>query len=289
MDVENSFSTLSPFKGCKLISPYDKIYYNMGSNVFLAIRVSNPSLIPHFVKKLTTECLVFSLKSDGINLIPDTSEVKVHDIPKGHHPLRHVVNWMSKNHPPFYAERLGNTAAGDDTIVVTWTHLCGDGGYINELIKNLNSPIKKLPSVFPTTVEELFVKDLSRNDPLSFSYNHPRLSVLPSPHPRGPKESHATQSVNVFDLPSYDQKRKQCVGINELKLTSWVLSAYAFNGELDRFGLSTCIDLRRFYIPKGKLDFTYCNLFGEINLFGPENWKSATVGECWRVLSSAKS
>ena len=275
------------FKGFRDIPIYGKDLLNVGNTVQLLFKVSEPKFVDHLVKKFKAELAAFHLRSDGRHWIPvDPNTTVVHEIPRGLKTLPEVNEWFINERPPNTADRLGVIAANEDTIALGIPHIVGDGKYVVGIVNHAFDPIKPLTSPYPVDAYKVFPDEIKNFRKTRNPWSDTKLTRFFERNPKGPVEVPYVMRTDAKDLSCYDPKRKVCHQLTEALWTMSTLSISTLFGGSDFLAPMVCVDIRPFMQEKFKKqkDLTFCNLFTVMGVHAEDNWKTKTLGDCYRML-----
>ena len=275
------------FKNFKRIDPQNLCQFYTGDDTQLVLKISRKDEVKRIVEKFKTEMVAFHCRSDGRQLLPvdPNSKITVHEIPKHMNDVQTVYDWVVDNCPPITADRMGTIAANDEMVAVNMPHICGDGRYLVGAIDHINDPVKQLPSHFPTPSIDIFAKQLQDvHDPKNI-WTNTGLTRIKEKNARIPDELRMVARWDAREFTCYDRASGKFKQMTEALWTSIVLSIATHFGGSDKLSPMTCVDMRAFLTPEmKKKDLTFCNVFAVISVEAKKNWKSVTLGECYRML-----
>ena len=165
-----------------------------------------------------------------------------------------------------YTNRWASICANDKRLLINLTHHFADGGYFLQLI-DLISNNRELPShvtCFPVWIMRSLPDELEKVRKAFMSGGE---FAGPDELTRIKSKKDVTELVHmkyfdvadvrtvkchVKDLQCYDKSTGKCSGLTESLWMSLLFSASAWNNKLERFGMTSCVDQRRYI--KDKLD-----------------------------------
>ena len=279
-------SPVPGFKNFKRLDPQNLCQFYTGDDTQLVLKISRKEEVARIVEKFKSEMVAFHCRSDGRQLMPvdPNNKIVVHEIPRHLHDVVSVYDWVVDNCPPITADRLGTIAANDEMVAVNMPHVCGDGRYLVGVIDHINDPTRKLTSQFPTPSIEIFAKELkSVTDPKNV-WTDVGLTRIKEKNPRSPDELRMLARMNAKEFKCYNPATGRFKQMTEALWTSVVLSVATHFGGSDKLSPMTCVDMRAYTSRDMKKDLTFCNVFAVISVEAGKNWKSGTLGECYKLL-----
>ncbi len=274
------------FRNFKHFDSLGLTQYRQGNSTQMLLRISRPEEVKRIVEKFKKEMVCFHLRSDGFHLIPtDYKTTIVQKIPHGLGDLEAVRNWFIRECPPLTADRLGTIAANEDTVAVNMPHPLGDGKYYVGAINHISDPVQELKSPFPTPAEEVFSDELEKFDAQTI-WIDPNLTRFKEESPRIRDELTLVRRWNAKEFKCYERETGKFRHVTEGIWSSIIMSVVARYRTDEKLSLMTCIDLRAFLSPemRKKKDLSYCNLFAVVPITAKPNWKSVTLGECYKMF-----
>lgn len=238
-----------------MIQPYRKLRFLEGClipfdcHVQFGLEFSDKSVVKDYIRMVDRSFAGLHTKLVGKDEIAENKDpITIKRIPKfADNSLELATTYASKNRTP-YTEALATKFVSDNKIVVDASHSVTDGMFIIQLVEALqNGSIpKELVTKFYSQ-ESLFEEEI-KNRPLPET-NVTDLSHLnhhfkeDEPHHR---PNQFIQKMIPFEKLSCYNKRTQKVSkLTESLWTSEMLAAVAMNGEYDKLGLMTCVNLRK--------------------------------------------
>lgn len=246
-----------------MIKPYRKLRFLEGClipfdcHVQLGLEFSDKSVVGEYVDMLDRAFAGLHTKLVGKDEIASCNDpIKIKTIQKfADNTLELATTYAGKNRSP-YTEALATMFVSDNKIVIDASHSVTDGVFMFKLVEALQN--KEIPKERVTkffSQESLFEEEI-KNRPL------PETNILDISrllhHYSEDKVHHRPnqfiqKNIPFEKLPCYDPKTQKLHKLTEYLWTSQMLSAAAMNGEYNKWGITTCVDLRK----SPKIDFEH--------------------------------
>jgi hypothetical protein len=245
------------------LSRIEKFYDASQTLNQFSLKVDDPRAIPRIVEILQGVLVGAVLSSTGTHFkLTGVSAAPV-KIPEGLS-LLESMDYMAVHHRPKLNEHLFVLGTNSDTLVSCGSHICTDGGFAHYCMRQIRHPDKFKPGAFrfPTSVEGLFEKQLTK-----YRQNIPHYFVDPQLTRFVPRRRVADTfflcpyiylSCGIEELRCYNSKTRKTDGVTEALWTGPILSASAFNNEISKAGVATCVDIRAWAGRPVDIDITCC-------------------------------
>ena len=241
--------------------------------VQLAMRIKEPKRIPEIIERLSEIILGFHLTTNDTTFFYKKKEVRPIMIPN-FDDLEQSARFMYENHSPDFSETLATVGTNFDTIVLNCGHLCADGVYLINVadeISNIdNRKVESFPKL-PANIAENFDKQIhSKNvEQCPYIFTDPdliRVQVKQNIKPENVSKyaKHVRISIPIPELKIYDKETKKVNGLTEFLWSTFILSTAAYNNKIDKTGIATCIDMRK-YLNKDQVNWNVCNHYSNIS------------------------
>ena len=292
------------------IPAFENMHIPIGNSVQLSLKIGDKSLTKQYINKLINEVTAFHLRLDNGYLyeLDPSDRVEVQYLPK-FNSLADVNQFAINNMQPDMKKRLGNIAANEDTIVFNMNHICGDGGFLRDVIHQINDGIipgsnvnamrRQLNTYFPHPITDAFkerIEKMTPNQPV-FMNDDEGLTRIFGSKPKEGRECSTILKYPIESLACYDKSSKKCSNLNESICSSFILSALVSNFlshssssdinnfenmlKLTPFGIQILVDIRKYATIPVTLNST--NWFSSYNIHATPTLKMK-MGELYSQL-----
>ena len=226
----------------------------IGNTVILSLKFADSSITPKIVDKLINEMSAFHLKTDYKYVYPTNRKPVVNLLPH-FDKLPDVNQYAVDNLLPDITETLGTISANDDTILLAINHLCGDGGYMKGVLDHLFDPPKKLDSLYPLAVDDVYKKYMDKYSHIKpkIVNNDPELTIVKPQHPKSGNDQIDILREPISSLACYNKEKGVCSFLNESICMSLIMSHIVADGRTQSYeemtrrphGIQILMDLRK--------------------------------------------
>ena len=269
---------------------YDKLFHGLDNNVQVVMHVKNEENIPKIINKLKKLCLPLRLKYVDDTYFWNESEPPVVKIPDNITNIVDVSRWVTINSNPFPKTSLGVLAANKNFIAANASHALWDGkvmiSVVDAIVNDIDIPeIDQFYNCVDTFPEEIAQAEAYPESDLT----HKGLTRFTSKDKFFKTANNNSQfcviRTPVKELKCYDPILKRPTGLTDVLYTNICLACSAYEGKLDKIGLASCVDLRKFIpYPYG---FERHNVFSSIDIVAKDVTLNTTIREVMKKTRDA--
>lgn len=236
----------------------ENFFFTTGSVIEFVVSLEKSDYIPKVINNLIKAISGFRIKEKNGFLELHNDPINIIKLPKNVDNPFDAVLYSEKYCSPNPKKALASIAANDSCVSVVTSHSITDGGFYRRLIQHLLDDHIKQVNVIPSTVNELFKKELdkiklNKNDPnnLEFvtknNFSYPSLNI-----PRDTFRINISNSIDIKDLQCYNKTNKKVIGLTESLILAIALSMSAMNNKNEplKIGCQNCVDLRKYMNPE---------------------------------------
>lgn len=245
------------------LSRIEKFYDSSQTLNPFSLKVNDPKAIPGIVDILQGILVGAVLSSTGTHLKLTGVTAPPVKIPEGLS-LLESMDYMAVHHRPKFSDHMFVLGINSDTLVSCGSHICTDGGFAHYCMRQIRHPERFKPGTFrfPVSVDALFEKQLT-----TYNQNIPHYFVDPNLTRIVPRRSvtdkfflcpYVYLSCDIEELRCYNKRTRKTDGLTEALWTGPILSASAFNNEISKAGVATCVDIRGWAGRPVDIDITCC-------------------------------
>ena len=270
------------------LTSFEKFFYGAECMVQLSFDISEPSYVTDLIDQLSRSVVGLHLKTDGKTLFSTNAPIEVIPIPHHLKTIQEATDYIAYDCAPKLSERLAVIGADRHRVILSVSHMCADGGYLQSLVDTLRGG--RLPQVptHLTPVEEFFDREMKRHGAsVKVLHVDPTLSRLyrktvQTHILKNPRAGCREIRMPATELACYNPETKRLHGLTETLWLSTVMSSFCHNGKAGPIGCSTCINMRQF-IPKEHVDLSFGNCYSAVTV-NAEYDKTATVEDVAKRL-----
>lgn len=261
-----------------------QIFVNPINNVFIqfAIEVDNPSELPFLLEKVRDTTVGLYTKTDGLRLYDNNKNkesIKIHRIPRKIKNLEDCCDWINNEFTPDSRYSMATIASDDTRVVVNSNHALTDGGYFVYLLdaiqrSSFDAKNRKIRDVRTDLFKSEFDDFLKKNEKRTFNsvcFND--ITRIKEQEIVNPVDSYDKSNarlrttIKITDLSHsiFDRKTGKIKHMSEFLWTGLCMAINAKNNEFGKFGVGSCMDLRRL-IPKEKVDLSFGSAYTDFYL-----------------------
>jgi hypothetical protein len=270
------------------LSPTKQWFFATNEIIQYAVELSTPRHADAFIDFVTKSVSACHLRSDGVNLIYDSTPLSVTAIPPSLHSARDASIWAGTSNLPVFSHRLATIAARDTLVVLSVTHSLADGvSFLHLTRRFLSGEIERAPT-FPISLDDRLKNELTGPiDANQHISDVSRLSTLlwsDTIEPNLPDDVRC--EYQFVELPPnafqcYDSMKNKLIGFTDALWRSSVLACAAMNPIQRNFGTSTCVNMRTFIN-----DTSIGNIFSPLCVIADQVSDQTTIGELEKRLRS---
>ena len=269
------------------LTPYEKFFYGSECMVQLAFDVSEPSYVTDLIDQLNNSVIGLHLRTDGEKLFSTKDPIQVVPIPKHLETLPAATDYVAYECAPKLSERMAVIGADRHRVVLSVSHMCADGGYLQYLVDKLREG--RLPHATTLSPIESFFEREMKSHGSSARVHHvdPTLSRVYRKSAQikamsKPRAMYRQIRMPATRLSCYDPATKKVHGLTEALWLATVMSSFCHNGKLGPVGCSTCINMRQ-YMRKESVDLSVGNCYSSVSV-NAEYDSSVTIAEMGQRL-----
>ncbi|KAH0792958.1 hypothetical protein GPJ56_003128 [Histomonas meleagridis] len=246
-------------------------FYNKSQGILqLAMRINPPQRIPEVIEKLSQFVLGFHLSTNETNFFYQKKKVEPVTIPNFNE-LSDAAKYMYENHSPNFTKSLVTVGVNSDTVVLNSAHLCADGVYlinVTDAISHIDREIPPFPHL-PSNITNNFWEQIhsKSTEQCEYLFTDPeicRVQTKQNITQCNPLYAqHVKIRIPIQELKIYNKYTKQVKGLTEILWTSYILAVSAINDRIDKTGIATCIDMRKF-LSQNLRGWNVCNHYSNI-------------------------
>ena len=264
---------------------YDKLFHGLDNNVQVVMHVKNEENIPKIINKLKKLCLPLRLKYVDDTYFWNESEPPVVKIPDNVTNIIDVSRWVTINSNPFPKTSLGVLAANKNIVAVSVSHALWDGRMMLNVAEAMVNDIE-IPEIttfynsfhtFPDEIrksEAYPESDITHQGLTRFTSKDNFFKAV-----RNEPQS-CTIKIPAKDLKIYDPAAQKPRGLTDALYANICFSCAAYEGKLDKIGINTVVDLRK-YIPF-KYGLERSTLFSMVDIVAEGVTTDTTIKEVMR-------
>ena len=269
---------------------FDNNFHSVEVKVQLVLHCKNEENVPRVVEKLKKLCLPLRMKYVDDTYFWNEGEPPVVQIPNDLTKIEDVARWVTVNCNPYPKSSLGVISANKNYVAANVSHACWDGRImidaVNAIVNDLDVPeIKSFYNSINTFPDEIAQAEAYPESDVT----HKGLTRFTSKENIFKAANHNTQfciiKTPVNELKCYDPITKKPRGLTDALYTSICLSCAAYEGKLDKIGLLSCVDLRKF-IPF-KYGWERHNVFSTIDIVAKDVTLDTTLKEVMQKTRDA--
>lgn len=248
------------------LAPMDYINLLYGINMQIVVEFQDPKYVESAVYEFINCMNSFRCQGNLLYIRSNDNIPVIHQIPPGLKTLKDVAIWMNKEHQAKW-NPLATIACDYNRIVVNSCHSCNDGTRCIQLVKHICEPdeYNTMPCTpVATSLYHKYKKEI---------FSHPntaiycagdshicRLQAKPVDKSTKPKFLLPHFECPISELMGYDPSTKHVKSLSEAQ---WIAQGLAHtlveqNYDFKDFGISTVLDLRRFFPPQDAQDDPGC-------------------------------
>ena len=239
--------------------PWDEYFMQTEQCMQLALHCKSPELVPKVLEKINKLLITTKLRFEDHKFLLNEKEMPVFRLPDNFASLKDALEYMDMHHNPKYDVALAKVAANKDTIVINSSHSCTDGVYMLNLFNALRDDIDLQPTTTVSNSFDNFLDKIMEGDAHPDNdFTNPNLTRFT------PKDRDFTSlyeyamrrgtKSRAEDLKCYDPVLKRPTKLTDALYTQFVLSAAAYEGKFDKFGINTIMNLRPYLNTKDGFD-----------------------------------
>ena len=269
---------------------FDKIFHFAEVKVQLVLHCNKEENVPQVIEKMKKICLPLRMKYVDDAYFWNEEEPPVVQIPNDITKIEDVARWVTINCNPYPKSSLGVISANKNYVAANVTHACWDGKVmidaVNAIVNDLDVPeMKKFYNSMNTFPEEIAQAEAYPETDIT----HKGLTRFTSKDNFFKTQSHSLQfctiKTPVNQLKCYDPVEKKPRGLTDVLYTTICLSCAAYEGKLDKIGLNTCVDLRKF-IPY-KYGWERQNVYSSVDIVAKNVTLDTTIKEIMQKTREA--
>lgn len=261
-------------------------YFDAKCFVQLALQV-NQKNINEVTEKLSKSVIGLQLRKDNEMLLSERyKKINVDSLPKTIKTCEEACNYIS-NRIPDISKSLATISANENIIALNINHVCGDGGYLKNLIEKIQNVDIPESGPFPIPLEHFYRKHI---DSAKGGYERVdndteliRINTTPA------KKSVTGLPVKTYpftirssELSAFQNPKRG--NLTEALWTSMSLTAMAFNDKISDPGCSTCVNMRHLLDPTVSDRLDVCNNYSSITATGRITSEKMTVREVGKAM-----
>ena len=259
------------------LTTLDGFYNSSGGMVQFVIKVKNPNKIQNILTTLNQNVLGFRLTTNSDSIFSKIQDAHIFKIPDNLD-LNEAGQYMYLNHTLPFSEALGTLGYNNNCIVMNMSHQIADGRYctfvLDYLTNRRDSPTDILPINMENTLDSKIKESNIKLPHLFLDKDITRIYQKKNvKHPEKFKiAKHISFNFPTRELRCYNKEKNICHGLTDALWSSFILSAFAFNGGIQNqnAGCTTCIDMRK-YIDSSLINWAACNIYSSVTVASPIN------------------
>ena len=270
---------------------FDKIFLLGEVKVQLVLHCKDKENVPNVVEKLKKLCLPLRMKFIDDAYFWNDGEPPVAQIPNNLTKIEDVARWVTVNCNPFPKSSLGIISANNNYVAANVTHACWDGKIIIDIVNAIVNDIE-VPEIktFYNSMN-IFPEEIAKAEAFPESeITHKGLTRFTSKDKFFKAQNHINQfytiKTPVNQLKCYDPILKRPRGLTDALYANICLSCAAYEGKLDKIGINSCVDLRKF-IPYKCNQWELQNVFSSIDIVAKDVTLDTTIRELMRKTRDA--
>ena len=264
---------------------FDKLFFSCGAKLQLLFHCGREENVPKVLEKLRKLCLPLRVKYENEAFFWNDEEPPVVQIPENIKNLDDAARFMADSCNPNPSSYLGVIAANKNIVATNVSHVLWDGSimlHVTEAIVNdIEIPeINSFYNSFHTFPDEIKKSEAYPDDDMT----HPGYTSFTSKDKffkavRSEAQS-CTVKIPANELKVYDPVEQKPRGLTDALYANICLSCAAFEGKLDKIGIKTVVDLRK-YIPF-KYGWERSTLFSMVDVIAEGVTEDTTIREVMR-------
>ena len=264
---------------------FDKIFLSAEVKVQLVFHCKKEENVPKVLEKLRKLCLPLRVKYEDGAYFWNGEEPPVAHIPEDLKNLDDVARFVTIACNPLPKSSLAVLAANKNFVAANVSHACWDGRIMIDVADAIVNDID-VPE-FNTFYNSIntFPEEIAKAEAYPESdVTHPGLTRFASKDKFFKAEHHDTQYCTIKtpakDLKIYDPIAQKPRGLTDALYANICLACAAYEGKLDKIGLNSCVDLRK-YIPY-KYGWEHHNVFATIDVVAEGVTMDTTIRDVMR-------
>ncbi|OHS97013.1 hypothetical protein TRFO_36845 [Tritrichomonas foetus] len=274
------------------LATLDGFYNSSGGMVQFAMRVKSSSFIPKIIDILDKNVLGFRLITKGDMIYSKSQHANIFAIPNNQS-LIESAQYMYENHTLPFEQTLGSIGFNNDTIVLNMSHQIADGKYFTFVLdyltnylsadENNSNALHFETDVLPMNMESIFSDKIEKSNiklPHLFvdkeiTHIHQKTTINNNPNDSKRSCQYVSFNFPTNRLRCFNKSKNTCHGLTDSLWSSFILSALAFNGMMEKeelTGCTTCVDMRQF-LDNSLINWSTCNMYSSVTVSATMNEK----------------
>ena len=269
----------------KRLTNFDQLFFGCDNKVQIVLRIKQEKDIPKVIEKIKKILLPTRMRLEDNKYMLIGEDVPVASLPENINDLEEASKWITTNLAPDPKNSLGMVAANKNLVAMNVTHSACDGGFavnmVNLIASDADVPeVNSLENVFDVFTKEIEEATAFPEDTMvhkGITRFNPRDKYFTTQN--GITHYEKAQTPAKL-LKCYDHAAGKPRGLTDALYANACLTCAAYDGKLDKIGLHTCVDLRKFV--KGKWGLEKGNLFSVIDIVAENVTLDTTIREVMR-------
>ena len=261
---------------------FDFPFIYLENKVQLVLKCKTKKDVPKVIEKLEKLCLPLRMKFVDNAYWPNNQQMPVAAIPKELTKMDEIASWMISNCSPSPDTSLALLAANNNYVAANVAHSLWDGRVLLDVVNSISQNIDIKPITTFSNSMDTFAKEIEETDSCPENeLTNPNLTHFTSKDKFFKSQNNRPQYlyslIPVSSLACYDSINKKPRGLTDAFYANICLACNAYEGKIDKFGIMTCVDIRKF-IPH-PYGFEQQNVFSYFDIIANNVTPQTTIRE----------